>query len=285
VSISRGWPAPAKLNLFLHVLGRRPDGLHELQTVFQFIDLADELDFAIRDDGRIVRAAGPAEIPEFEDLVVRAAERLKERARWRHGVDITLRKRIPLRGGLGGGSSDAATTLVALNHLWGLRIETAKLAQIGLALGADVPVFVLGQAAWGEGVGELLQPIELPEPTYVVICPDAAVSTAEIFQAPELTRNSPAITIRAFFESGGRNDCATAVRTRYPAVGEALDWLGRYAPARLTGTGACVFAAVENEARAREVLSALPARWQGFAVRGHNRSPLLDRLQREQPRR
>lgn len=280
------WPAPAKLNLFLHVLGRRADGFHDLQTAFQFIDLADELEFAPRDDGRIVRVSGPAEVPESADLVVRAAERLREQVGGgRLGVSIAVRKRIPLQGGLGGGSSDAATTLVALNHLWNLKIEEAEVARIGHALGADVPVFVLGRAAWGEGIGERLEPIEPPEASYVVICPDCAVSTAEIFQAPELTRNSPAITIRAFFESDGRNDCEAVVRMRYRPVAEALDWLGQFAPARLTGTGACVFAAVANEQRAREVLAELPARWQGFAVRGHNRSPLLDRLRAAEERR
>lgn len=282
MSATLSWPAPAKLNLFLHVLGRRADGLHELQTAFQFIDLVDELDFIPREDGRIARVAGPAEVPESADLVVRAARRLRDHAGKRLGVDIALRKRIPLQGGLGGGSSDAATVLVALNCLWGLDIEAEELARIGLALGADVPVFILGKAAFGEGVGERLRPIDPPEPCYVLIRPDAAVSTAEIFQAPELTRNSPPITIRAFCESGGRNDCEIAVRKRHRPVAEALDWLDRYAPARLTGTGACVFAAVESAERAREVLRELPARWQGFAVRGHNRSPLLDRLQREQ---
>jgi len=268
------WPAPAKLNLFLHVLGRRPDGYHELQTAFQFIDLCDELEFSPRPDGKLVRTEGPADVPEDQDLVIRAANKLRTEAGRALGADIILRKRIPIQGGLGGGSSDAATTLVALNRLWGLGFTVDRLAEIGRGLGADVPVFVRGQAAWAEGVGEKLTPIEPPENRYVVIRPDCAVSTAEIFQAPELTRNSAPTTIRAFFESGGRNDCEPVVRKRYPAVAEALDWLNRFASARLTGTGSCIFASVADDARARDILAALPARWQGFVVRGCNRSPL-----------
>ncbi len=278
------WPAPAKLNLFLHIVGRRPDGYHELQTAFQFIDLCDELDFVPRGDGRLTRQRGSSYVPEASDLVMRAAQELREAAAERRrdanelGADISVRKRIPLQAGLGGGSSDAATTLVALNCLWDLGFTAQELARIGLGLGADVPVFVLGQAAWAEGIGERLQPIEPPESAYVVVRPDCAVSTAEIFQAPELTRNSPPITIPAFFGSGGRNDCEPVVRARYRPVAEALDWLGQFAPARLTGTGSCVFAAVANEERARAVLAGLPGRWEGFAVRGRNRSPLQDRL-------
>jgi len=286
VNLGLTWPAPAKLNLFLHVLGRRPDGYHRLQTLFQFVDLCDELEIVPRDDGRLVRKAGPAEVPASEDLALRAAEALRSAAAERAegadalGADISLHKRIPLQAGLGGGSSDAATTLVALNRLWGLGFAPEDLARLGLRLGADVPVFVLGRAAWGEGAGEELQPVDPPEPVYVVVRPDCRVSTAEIFQAPELTRNSAAITIRDFFQSGGRNDCEPVVRARYRPVAEALDWLRRFAPARLTGTGACVFAPMADERQAQAVVAELPARWQGFVVRGHNRSPLLDRLAR-----
>jgi len=276
------WPAPAKLNLFLHVLGRRPDGYHDLQTAFQYIDLCDEISFEMRDHGRVVRVEGPAEIPEWEDLTVRAAQRLmKEQSTGRPiGVGIHLRKRIPLGSGLGGGSSDAATTLVALNALWGLGLSIDRLAYLGLDLGADVPVFIRGRASWAEGIGEELTPLDLPELTYVVIYPGCAVSTREIFQAPELTRNSAAITIRAFLESDGRNDCEPVVRARYPQVAAALEWLGQYAPARLTGTGSCVFAAFGNFDRAQTLLSAVPSGWQGFLVQGRNRSPLLERLER-----
>ena len=276
------WPAPAKLNLFLHVLGRRPDGYHDLQTAFQYIDLCDEISFEMRDHGRVVRVEGPAEIPEWEDLTVRAAQRLlKEQSTGRPmGVGIHLRKRIPLGSGLGGGSSDAATTLVALNALWGLGMSIDRLAYLGLDLGADVPVFIRGRASWAEGIGEELTPLDLPELTYVVIYPGCAVSTREIFQAPELTRNSAAITIRAFLESDGRNDCESVVRARYPQVAAALEWLGQYAPARLTGTGSCVFAAFGNFDRAQTLLSEVPSGWQGFLVQGRNRSPLLERLER-----
>jgi len=276
------WPAPAKLNLFLHILGRRPDGYHELQTAFQFIDLCDEISFETRDHGRIVRVEGPAEVPEWDDLTVRAAQRLQKEQRTARplGVGIHVRKRIPIGSGLGGGSSDAATTLIALNALWGLGLSIDRLAALGLELGADVPVFVRGRAGWAEGVGDEITPLDLPELTYVVICPGCAVSTREIFQAPELTRNSAPITIRAFLESDGRNDCEPVVRARYPQVGAALEWLGQYAPTRLTGTGACVFAAMGNLDRAQKLLNAVPSSWQGYLVQGHNRSPLLDRLER-----
>jgi 4-diphosphocytidyl-2-C-methyl-D-erythritol kinase len=276
------WPAPAKLNLFLHILGRRPDGYHELQTAFQLIDLCDEIFLDARQDGQIMRVEGPFEVPPFDDLTVQAARRLQKEQRSGRplGVGIRLKKRIPLDSGLGGGSSDAATTLVALNALWGLGIGVDRLADIGLDLGADVPVFVRGYSAWAEGIGEQLTPIELPEMPYVVIRPDVGVSTREIFQAPELTRNSAPITIRAFLESDGRNDCEAVVRARYPQVAAALDWLGEYAPARLTGTGSCVFAPVPDFKRAERLVSAVPAGWQGFVVQGRNRSPLLERLER-----
>lgn len=283
MSASLAWPAPAKLNLFLHVVGRRADGYHELQTAFQFVDLCDELDFALRRDALLTRAGGAPGVAESDDLVIKAAKALRQRAAERDpaalnlGADITLLKRIPLQAGLGGGSSDAATTLVALNRLWGLGFTAAELSEVALTLGADVPVFVGGQAAWAEGVGERLTPIDPPESAFVLVRPDCAVSTAEIFQAPELTRNSAPITIRAFFGSGGRNDCEPVVRARYPQVAEALDWLGRFAPARLTGTGSCVFANVVDETQAREIVARVPQRWQGFVVRGRNRSPLLER--------
>ncbi len=271
------WPAPAKLNLFLHVLGRRPDGYHELQTAFQFLDLVDSLRFEVRVDGRIVRTAGPKEVPEATDLVVRAAEALRRATGTALGAAIAVEKRIPIGGGLGGGSSDAATTLVALNRLWGTGLAPAELAAIGLALGADVPVFIHGTAAFAEGVGERLTPIEPPECHFALVHPGIGVSTAEVFQASELTRNSAPITIRALFEGGGRNDCEAVVRSRYPAVAQALDWLGKFGRARMTGTGACVFVAVESRARAEEICAKVPPAWRGFACRGRNRSPLIER--------
>ena len=276
------WPAPAKLNLFLHILGRRSDGYHRLQTAFQLIDWCDELRFYRRPYGVIERVAGPAEVHAEADLVVRAARLFAAHTGECPGVAIELRKRIPLQGGLGGGSSDAATVLVALNLLWRVNLPIDELASLGLKLGADVPLFVRGRSAWGEGVGEQLVEYDFPEALFLVIQPRVAVSTAEIFQAPELTRNSPVMTIRAFLAGDGRNDCTPTVRRRYPEVAEVLDWLQHFAEARLTGTGACVFAAFDKEEAAQRVLAQLPARWRGLVVRGTNRSPLLERLALEQ---
>jgi 4-diphosphocytidyl-2-C-methyl-D-erythritol kinase len=272
------WPAPAKLNLFLHVTGRRPDGYHDLQTLFQLIDLTDDIGITLRDDGRIERLAGPADIPPDSDLIVRAARALQTATGTRLGANLRARKRIPMGGGLGGGSSDAATALLALNHLWGCDLPLSKLAEIGLTLGSDVPVFVYGSSAWAEGRGDLLTPVELPEHWYAVVHPRVSVATADVFQAPELTRNSPLITIRAFFQTGGRNDCESAVRTRFPEVSEALDWLSRFAPARLTGTGACVFAAFTRAIDAERVAARVPDRWTAFVARGLNTSPVHERL-------
>jgi len=275
------WPAPAKLNLCLHIVGRRADGYHLLQTAMQFIDLCDELRFFRRPQGVIERIDGPAEIPAETDLVVRAAQLLAAQAEVDGGVAIAVTKRIPIQGGLGGGSSNAATVLVALNRLWGLDLSIDQLASLGLQLGADVPLFVRGQAAWAEGVGERLTPIELPEGLYLVLKPQVAVSTAEVFQAAELTRNSPVTTIRAFLAGGGRNDCTSCVRGRFPEIAEALDWLEEFGQARLTGTGSCVFAAMPHAAAAEEILARLPARWRGYVVKGLNRSPLQHRLAAE----
>ena len=267
------WPAPAKLNLFLHITGRRPDGYHELQTVFQLIDLCDTLTVAVRDDGAIERPEGPADVPPQSDLVVRAARALKAACGTALGATLRVRKRIPMGGGLGGGSSDAATTLLALNQLWGSRLGIEDLARLGLPLGADVPVFIRGFSAWAEGVGERLSPLELPERWYVVIHPGVGVSTGEVFQSPELTRNSPLITIRAFFEAGGRNDCEPVVRARYPEVAAALDWLSRYAPARLTGTGSCIFASCATAIEAERIAARVPDDWTSFVARGLDISP------------
>ena len=275
---SLAWPAPAKLNLCLHIIGRRADGYHLLQTAMQFIDLADELHFYQRPAGVIERVAGAAEIPVDTDLVIRAARLLATQVSAPPGVAIALNKRIPIQGGLGGGSSDAATVLVALNRLWGVGLDEDALAQLGLQLGADVPFFVRGHAAWAEGIGEQLTPVSFAESAYLVIKPRPAVSTAEIFQAAELTRNSPVTTIRAFLAGGGHNDCTSSVRGRYPEIAEALDWLGEFGDARLTGTGACVFLPVPDERAAQTLLARLDARWRGFCVRGLNQSPLLRRL-------
>lgn len=273
----QGWPAPAKVNLFLHVTGRREDGYHELQTVFRFLDYCDRLYFSPRTDG-LVRRTGvlPGLDPE-DDLTVRAARLLQQESGATLGADITVDKRIPMGGGLGGGSSDAATTLWALDRLWGLDLGVDVLATMALRLGADVPVFVRGRAAWAEGVGERLTPLDLAEPWHVVIVPPVQVSTAEVFAAPDLTRDSRPLTIDSFLSGDqGVNVCEPVVRARYPAVAEALDWLGRFAPSRMSGTGGCVFAAFTERAHADTVLGALPRGWRGFVARGRNRSPLLE---------
>ncbi len=271
------WPAPAKLNLMLHITGRRADGYHLLQSVFQFLDHGDRLWFEPLADGRILRHDSLRGVPLEQDLIYRAARLLQGHSGTRQGAAIRLEKRLPMGGGLGGGSSDAATTLIALNRIWQLGMGIDQLAALGLQLGADVPVFVRGQAAWAEGVGEALTPLSLPEPWFVVLIPPVQVATGEIFAATELTRDCPAITIRDFLAGLGENVCQPVVASRYPAVAEALDWLGQYGQARMTGTGACVFAAFDSATKAQQVLAARPEGWQGFVAQGRNRSPLLER--------
>jgi 4-diphosphocytidyl-2-C-methyl-D-erythritol kinase len=279
---SRPWPAPAKLNLFLHILGRRADGYHELQTCFQFIDLCDEIEFEVRADGRIRRVTEMSGVDAEADLCVRAARALQIAAACPLGADLSVVKRIPMGGGLGGGSSDAATCLVALNYLWKLQWSVDDLAALGLKLGADVPVFVRGRAAWAEGVGERLTPLYPPlaptETQYLILKPDVHVSTAEVFQDVDLTRNSSPITIHDFRASGGRNDCVGVVRRRYPEVARALDWLSGFGAARLTGTGACVFLDCETAERGAEIVRQVPPAPEAFLARGLNDSPLLERL-------
>jgi 4-diphosphocytidyl-2-C-methyl-D-erythritol kinase len=276
------WPAPAKLNLFLHIVGRRADGYHELQTVFQFVDLCDDIHIDVRADGEIRLIAGAPGVPPETDLCVRAARALKAASGCSLGADIRVVKRIPMGGGMGGGSSDAATCLVALNRLWDVGWPVQELALLGLKLGADVPVFVGGRAAWAEGVGDRLTPLYAPvapaECNYLIVKPNISVPTKDVFQDPELTRNSPPITIHGFLASGGGNDCLTVVRRRYPEVARAMKWLSPFGEARLTGTGSCVFLVCE-EARARELLGKLPPEWQGYSARGLNDSPLLSRLE------
>jgi len=273
-------PAPAKLNLFLHVTGRRADGYHELQTLFQFLDYCDELRFEAGATDEI-RVSGNRAVAPASDLIVRAARLLSSATGCRRGASIRIDKRVPIGGGLGGGSSDAATTLVGLNRLWGLGLDPARLAELALRLGADVPVFVSGRASWAEGVGERLTPVEgLPEPWFLVIQPPVSVSTAEVFSAPELTRNNAKITIADFLSGRGGNTLQAVVEHRYSEVAQALAWLAKSAPARMTGSGACVFAAFPERRQALTVLDQLPAGWSGFVARGRNRSPLLDALER-----
>jgi len=282
VAALRPWPAPAKLNLFLHILGRRADGYHELQSCFQFVDLCDEISLQVRPDGEIRRLTDIVDVAAESDLCVRAARALQRASGTRLGVDISVSKRIPIGGGLGGGSSDAATCLVALNHLWHLNRSTDELAALGLELGADVPVFVRGRVAWAEGVGERITPLYAslapPELNYLILKPNVFVGTAGVFQDPDLTRNTAPITIHGFLATGGRNDCLDVVRRRYPEVARAFEWLSRFGPARLTGTGACVFLACETEVRGREILREVPAAWTAYLARGLNDSPLLERL-------
>ncbi len=263
----------------LRVLGRRADGYHELQTVFQFVDLQDSLDFRLRADGDIRRLNEVVGVASKDDLIVRAALALQKATGCRAGVDVRIDKRLPMGGGLGGGSSDAATTLVALNRLWNCGLDHRELAKIGLELGADVPVFVYGRAAWAEGVGEKLQSVEPESPVYLLLNPACHVSTAEIFRDRELTRNSPRITIRAFLAGDERNDCLAVVRKRHPQVAAALDWLGQYSAPRLTGTGGCVFASFARKDLAEAAARLAPCA--AYVLQGMNRSPLLQRLQQE----
>ncbi|MFN3398544.1 MAG: 4-(cytidine 5'-diphospho)-2-C-methyl-D-erythritol kinase [Sulfurimicrobium sp.] len=270
------YPAPAKLNLFLHVVGRRPDGYHLLQSVFRFVDHGDQLHFNLRQDGRITRTTDLPGVPPEQDLVVRAARLLQEATGCALGVEIAVEKRLPLGGGLGGGSSDAATVLLALNRLWHLNLPRAELQRLGLQLGADVPVFIFGESAFAEGVGELLQPVSLPPAWYLVIVPPVAVATAEIFAAPELTRDTTSIKMCDLSTAQLRNDLQAVVGARYPEVAACLDWLAQFGNARMTGSGACVFAEFATQREARRALARKPAKWQGFVARGLDRHPLRD---------
>lgn len=269
-------PAPAKLNLFLHVVGRRPDGYHLLQTLFRFIDLHDTLHFKLRDDGEVRRVNGVDGVAEAEDLCVRAARLLRAETGCKLGVDITVEKRIPMGGGLGGGSSDAATTLIALNRLWALGLSRERLMQLGLRLGADVPVFVFGENAFAEGVGEALQAYPLPPAWYLVLFPPVHVPTAQIFTHPELTRDSVSITIRALLKQQLRNDLQSVVCRMYPEVASYIAWLGNFGKAMMTGSGACVFAEFESRSQAEAVFRQMPPGMRGVVAQGLMRHPLQD---------
>jgi 4-diphosphocytidyl-2-C-methyl-D-erythritol kinase len=271
--------APAKLNLFLHVVGRRSDGYHLLQTLFRFISLYDTLHFSLREDGEVRRTNSIEGVAEQQDLCVRAARLLKSETGCRLGVDITLEKYIPMGGGLGGGSSDAATTLIALNRLWELGLSRERLMQLGLSLGADVPVFVFGENAFAEGVGEQLQAYPLPEAWYVVLFPPVHVPTAEVFSHPELTRDTVSITMRALESQQKqqlRNDLQSVVCTLYPEVASYLAWLNNFGEAKLTGSGACVFAEFASQRQAEDVLQKLPHEMRGVVAQGLAKHPLHD---------
>lgn len=276
------YPAPAKLNLFLHVLGRREDGYHLLQTVFRLIDWSDSVGIAITDDGRIRRVDETAGIDAGSDLCLRAARLLRQCAGDRlgtgatPGVDIGLQKRLPIGGGLGGGSSDAATVLLVLNRQWNLNFSRAELMRFGLALGADVPFFLFGENALGEGVGERLSALSLPPAWYLVLTPQVSVSTKEIFSSCALTRDGKPLKMLPFLPGSGRNDLQVVATTLYPDIGAHLDWLLQHADARMTGSGACVFAEFGTEAKARKVEARLQGGMQGCVARGLDRHPLLD---------
>ena len=274
------WPSPAKLNLFLYITGQRTDGYHSLQTLFQFLDYGDTIDIALRGDGEI-RLLTPVEGVAHEDnLIVRAARLLMKVASESNrlpngsGADISIDKRLPMGGGLGGGSSNAATVLVALNHLWQCGLSIDELAALGLTLGADVPVFVRGLAAFAEGVGEILTPVEPEEKWYLVAHPGVSIPTPMIFNDPDLPRNTPKRSIKTLLKCEFGNDCEVIARKRFREVDAALSWLLEYAPSRLTGTGACVFAEFDTESRARQVLEQAPEWLKGFVAKGVNLSPL-----------
>ncbi|MCS2159338.1 4-(cytidine 5'-diphospho)-2-C-methyl-D-erythritol kinase [Scandinavium sp. H11S7] len=279
--MSTRWPSPAKLNLFLYITGQRADGYHTLQTLFQFLDYGDTITIDVRYDGEL-RLLTPVDgVPNEENLIFRAARMLMRAAAESSclpegaGADISIDKRLPMGGGLGGGSSNAATVLVALNHLWGCGLSVDELATMGLALGADVPVFVRGHAAFAEGVGEVLTPVTVPEKWYLVAHPGVSIPTPVIFSDPELPRNSPHRSIETLLKCEFSNDCEVIARKRFRKVDAALSWLLEYAPSRLTGTGACVFAEFDTESAARQVLEQAPEWLQGFIARGVNISPLM----------
>ena len=271
--------APAKLNLFLHITGRRADGYHLLQTIFQLLDYGDVLTFTVTSHPAIVRDYDLVGVPAHQDLVVRAARLLQSHCEIAQGVRIELDKRLPMGGGLGGGSSDAATTLLALNHLWQCGLDLAALAELGLELGADVPVFVQGQTAWAEGVGQVLTPVELPETWYLVLIPQVNVSTSEVFADSQLIRDCPPITIRDFLAGQGQNVCQPIVTARHPEVRAAIEALSNYASAMMTGTGACVFARFETQASATAAWQGLSESWRGFVAKGVQTSPVHTALQ------
>jgi 4-diphosphocytidyl-2-C-methyl-D-erythritol kinase len=267
--------SPAKLNLFLHITGRRSDGYHQLQTLFQLLDWGDNMHFHVNHSGNVTLRSQGLDIPDEENLVLRAAQ-LLQRDDW--GAEITLEKQIPAGGGLGGGSSNAASTLLALDHLWNLDLGRDKLMELGRDLGADVPVFVAAHTAWAEGIGEILTPVELPERWYLVLTPDCHVSTAEIFSHRQLTRNTSPIKIAAFFEGHSRNDCQELVRNLHPEVDKALKVLEKFGDARLTGTGACVFVGFDSESQARAAEAQVSVNWPCVVAKGINQSPVTDVL-------
>ena len=271
-------PAPAKLNLFLHITGRRDDGYHLLQTLFIFLDFGDDIQLSVRQDGIIQRTSGANDVAVEDDLVVKAARLLQQNTGCTLVADIAVTKRIPMGGGLGGGSSDAATVLLGLNALWQCGLNEDQLAALGLTLGADVPVFVRGHAAWAEGIGEQLTPVTLPEAWYIVIHPQVHVPTAQLFADKSLTRNCSTITLAAFQDGGCTNVFQPVVEQRFPEVADAIQWLKQYADAKLTGSGSCLFAQVNSESEGKKILHDLPSKWFGFVAQGKVISPVHQQL-------
>ena len=271
-------PAPPKLNLFLHITGRRDDGYHNLQTLFQLLDGGDELTFTATENSKISLSPQIEGVAENDNLIVRAALILQQESNYSQGCIIKLNKKLPMGAGLGGGSSNAATTLLALNKLWGCNFPLKKLAELGAQLGADVPVFVEGNSAFAEGVGEQLTPVEISESWYLVVTPNCTVSTEKIFSNPQLTRNSAPIKIRALSEEQYRNDCQAIVEKLHPQVKEVVEWLETYSEPLMTGTGSSVFCRWATEAQAKEVLSRVPQHWNAFIARGVNHSLVHQKL-------
>lgn len=278
------WPSPAKLNLFLYITGQREDGYHYLQTLFQFIDYGDSLTISTNNSGNITLSPPIANVKTEQNLIYRAAMALKNEAQNKQlGAHIEINKVLPMGAGLGGGSSNAATCLIALNELWGLEISPSKLIQIGLSLGADVPVFIQGSTAFAQGIGEQLQAIDpkeygLKNGWYLIVKPNVSISTAKIFSHPQLSKNTIKRPLATLLSLPFSNDCEKTVRSLYPEVDNALSWLSQYAPARLTGTGACIFALFDDANSAQQVLNQLPSQFSGFIAKGIHYSPVLEKL-------
>ncbi|MAD58491.1 MAG: 4-(cytidine 5'-diphospho)-2-C-methyl-D-erythritol kinase [Porticoccus sp.] len=274
-------PAPAKLNLFLHITGKKENGYHELQTLFQMLDYGDYLEIESNDSGKIDLLTTKKNIPNQENAVLHAARALQSHTACGHGAKILLKKNLPIGAGLGGGSSNAASAILGLNIVWNLKLTNTELQNIGSKIGADVPVFILGKTAWGEGIGEKLTPVDIPNNWFLVLTPNIFISTTEIFSHPGLTRNTHPIKIRAFEEKGWKNDCQLVVEDLYPEVKKARQWLANFAPARMTGTGGSIFSSFSTEDEAKALLKKIPKPWHGFVAKGVNRSPVFKILSPE----
>ena len=279
-SLNHVWrlPAPAKLNLFLHITGKREDGYHNLQTIFQILDYSDEVTLSLRQDGLINRTSGLSDVPPEQDLIVKAAQALKDHTGTSYGANVGVEKRLPVGGGIGGGSSDAATTLLGLNAMWQCDLNKTDLLAIAATLGADVPVFVNGYSAWAEGIGEQLTVLNLPELWYLVIHPGVFISTAKLFSSEVLTRDKAILRIRDFPDADNENVFESVVRKTHSEVDKSLNWLSNYSAARMTGTGSCLFASFESRQEAEDVLKQVPVEWSAFIAKAVNKSPVFEAL-------